>query len=65
MGTGSEISSFIERFKGKYALMDKDGHLGIVKKSQAPIEKETVVIIDNHERMKTEHNSVRKKNLHL
>ncbi len=35
--------------------MDKEGHFGVVKKSQAPIEKsEQILIIDNQERSKTE-----------
>ena len=40
VGTGIEIASFLERFKGKIQLMDKEGHIGVVKKSQLPIEKE-------------------------
>ena len=54
-GNGINIASFIERFKGKYQLMDKEGHFGVVKKSQVPIEKsEQILIIDNEERSKTE-----------
>ncbi len=31
--------SFIERFKGKTQLMDKEGHIGVAKRSFVPIEK--------------------------
>lgn len=32
-------SEFIERFQGRQSLMNKEGHLGIVKRTNQPIDK--------------------------
>ena len=32
-------SDFLERFQGRQSLMNKEGHLGIVKNTQQPIKK--------------------------
>lgn len=34
-------SEFQDRFKGKTALMNKEGHIGVVTKTQQPISKMT------------------------
>jgi hypothetical protein len=47
LGTGKGVpldiastnDDFKERFKGKTQLIDKEGHMGVVKRSQQPIDK--------------------------
>jgi hypothetical protein len=37
---------FIDRFKGKLSKMTKEGHIGVAKTTNAPIEKNSAIIID-------------------
>ena len=37
---------FINRFKGKLSKMTKEGHIGVAKTTNAPIEKNASIIID-------------------
>lgn len=56
--TSAKQEKFLNRFKGKIGVMDKDGHLGVVASSNKPIQKmgEPVPIQQSSQNYKGGHN---------